>query len=98
MHIWLAGSLLLLLGFSPAAVSRLLAVTPLVAESRLRLHSSWASVLMAPSSGHRLHSSRLWTQAPYLGCTDLVALRHVGSSWTRDRTCVSRIGRQILYH
>ena len=62
MHIWLARSLLLLLGFSLAAVSRLLAVTPLVVESRLRLHSSWASVLMAPGSGHRLHSwgARIW--------------------------------------
>ena len=26
----------------------------------------------------------------------LVALRHVGSSWTRNRTCVFCIGRQIL--
>ena len=24
--------------------------------------------------------------------------RHVGSSRTRDRTCVSHIGRQVLYH
>ena len=29
-------------------------------------------------------------------CTGLVAPRHVGSSWTRDRTCVSY--RWILYH
>ena len=29
-------------------------------------------------------------------CTGLVALRHVGSSWTRDRTRVPCIGRQIL--
>ena len=28
----------------------------------------------------------------------LVALRHVGSSWIRDQTSVSCIGRQILYH
>ena len=28
----------------------------------------------------------------------LVALRHVGSSWSRDRTCVPCIGRQILNH
>ena len=26
------------------------------------------------------------------------APRHVGSSWSRDRTCVSCIGRQILNH
>ena len=29
---------------------------------------------------------------------DLVALRLVGSFWVRDRTCVSCMGRQILYH
>ena len=28
----------------------------------------------------------------------LVALQHVGSSWTRGQTHVSCIGRQILYH
>ena len=28
----------------------------------------------------------------------LVALRYVGSSWTRDRTCVPSIARQILNH
>ena len=28
----------------------------------------------------------------------LVALRHVGSSWTRNRTCVFCIGRLILNH
>ena len=28
----------------------------------------------------------------------LAAWRHVGSSWIRDSTCVSCIGRQILYH
>ena len=40
---------------------------------------------------HRLHScSEL--------CTGLVAPRHVGSPWTRNRTCVSCIGRCILYH
>ena len=28
----------------------------------------------------------------------LVAVQHVGSSWTRGQTHVSCIGRQILYH
>ena len=28
----------------------------------------------------------------------LAALQHVGSSWTRDRTCVPCIGRRILIH
>ena len=31
-------------------------------------------------------------------CTGLVALRHVGSSQTRARTCVPCIGRRILNH
>ena len=30
--------------------------------------------------------------------TGLVALWHAGSFWSRDRTCVSCIGRQIPYH
>ena len=37
-----------------------------------------------------------WAQL--LGCTNLVALRHMGSSWTRGQTCVPCIGRQILTH
>ena len=31
-----------------------------------------------------------------LWCTGLVAPQHVGSSWTRDQTCVPCIGRRIL--
>ena len=30
--------------------------------------------------------------------TGFVAAQHVGSSWTRKRTCVHCAGRQILYH
>ena len=37
-------------------------------------------------------------QAQQLWLTGLVALRHVGSSQTRARTCVPCIGRQILNH
>ena len=37
-------------------------------------------------------------QAQWLWRTGLVALRHVGSSWTRDQTHVPCIGRQILNH
>ena len=33
-----------------------------------------------------------------LRCTGLVALQHVGSSQTRDQTCVTCIGWQILNH
>ena len=37
-------------------------------------------------------------QAQELWCKGLVALRHVGSSWTWNRTYVSCIGRSILIH
>ena len=37
-------------------------------------------------------------QAQQLWLTGLVALRHMGSSQTRARTCVPCIGRQILNH
>ena len=41
--------------------------------------------------GSRAQASQLWR-------TGLAAPRHVGSSWTRDRTRVPCIGRQILNH
>ena len=40
----------------------------------------------------------LGTLAQQLRCTGLVALRPVGSCWTRDRTHAPCIGRQILNH
>ena len=46
-------------------------------------------VVVAPGSG---------AQAQYLWHTGLVDPWHVGSSWIRDGTCVSCIGRWILYH
>ena len=33
-----------------------------------------------------------------LGHMGLVVPRYVGSLWVRDRTCVSCVGRWILYH
>ena len=48
-------------------------------------------LLLLQSTGSRV-------QAQYLWLTGLVALQHVGSSWTRDRTRVPCIGRQILNH
>ena len=43
--------------------------------------------------------ARLWgTQASVFVGYGLVALWHVESSWTRDRTCVPCIGRRFLYH
>ena len=38
------------------------------------------------------------TQAQWLWYKDLVALQHVGSSQTRDQTCVPCIGWWVLYH
>ena len=38
------------------------------------------------------------SQAQHLWLTGLVALQHVGSYQVRDQTCVSCIGRWILYH
>ena len=54
---------------------------------------------------HRLQSAqtspvapRLYSQAPQLWHMGLGALQRVGSSYIREQTCVSCIGRQILYH
>ena len=41
--------------------------------------------------GPRAQAQRLW-------CMGLVAPLLVRSSWTRDPTCVSCIGRQSIYH
>ena len=41
--------------------------------------------------GPRAQAQKLWW-------TGLVVLWHVGSSRTRDQTCVSCIGKRILYH
>ena len=55
---------------------------PLLLRSRV----PWVSAVAAWALDHRLSS---------LGCTSLVALWRVGSSWTRDQTHISCIGRQI---
>ena len=47
--------------------------------------------LLEQSTGSRAQAQELW-------CTGLAALQYVGLSWIRDQTCVSRIGRRILYH
>ena len=51
--------------------------------------SMWAQWLLLAGSRAR---------AQYLWHTGLVALWHVGSSRDRDRTRVSCIGKQVLYH
>ena len=54
-----------------------------------RLHSPGSSGVAVPPS--RVQARELW-------CTGSAALQHVGSSRTRNRTCVSCIGRQTLHH
>ena len=61
----------------------------------------WCHAEYASSRALRLQqwgvvSSR--AQVQRLWCTGLAAVGHVGYSWTRDRTHVSCIGWQILYH
>ena len=74
---------LLWLGRARAAFYWLLsAVAPLAAE-----HGSKCA---------GFSSCSMWAQE--LRCMGLVALRHVGSSRTRDQTCVPCIGRRILIH
>ena len=69
----------------------------------------WLLLLQSTGSRHAGFSScstraqQLWfagsgAQAQQLWLTGLVALRHVGSSQTRDQTHVPCIGRQILNH
>ena len=55
----------------------------------LRLQWLWAQKLRL--MGSRAQTQKLW-------CRSLVALWYSGSSWTRDRTGVSCITRQILNH
>ena len=75
------------------------------------VQASHCGSFLVQSRGSRVHGftscSRwaqwLWllgsrVQAQYLQRTGLVALQHVGSSWTRDWTSVSCVGRWILYH
>ena len=65
----------------------LVAVASLVEEHGLQAHRLQQLWL----AGSRAQAQELWR-------TGLVALRHVRSSWTRDRTRVPCIGRQILNH
>ena len=71
-------------GFSLVAVHRLLTAAASLDVEQVGFSSfcSRAPTAWLNSCGHWL----------------IVALRYVGSSWTRDRTHVSCIGRWILYH
>ena len=77
-------------GYSLVAECRLLIVVAfLVVEGEWALGHVDFSSSGSPALEHRLS---------ICGGMGLVALRHVGSSWIRDQTCVSWIGRWILYH
>ena len=58
--------------------------------------SLWWRLLLRSTGSRRASFSSCSMQA--LKCTGLAALRHVGSSQTRDRTRVPCIGRRILNH
>ena len=82
-------------GYSLVAVHGLLMRWLLLLQSmdsrvlRLQLLGHVGSGVAAPGSR---------AQAQWLWLMGFVAPQHVGSSWIRDQTCVSSIGRWILYH
>ena len=72
-------------GYSIVAVLRILiAVASLIGSRHVGFRSCSAL-------GSRVQTQSLWN-------TGLLAPRHVASSWTRDQTYVSFIGRCILNH
>ena len=60
--------------------------------------SLWWLLLLQSTGSRCMGFCNCGAWAQLLRCINLVALRHVGSSWTRDQTCVPCIGRQILNH
>jgi len=59
------------------------------------------SCCRARAPGHadsEVVAPRLWSTASVVSVMGLVALQHMGSSWSRDQTCVSCTGGQILIH
>ena len=84
IYFWLCWVFVAMHGLSLVVVSRSLFVVV------FRLLVAVASRCRARALG-RAGFSNWW-------CMGLVALRHVGSSWTRARTRVSCIGRRILNH
>ena len=62
---------------------------------QLQFLGSRAQAQQLRFSGSRAQAQQLWCSATQLNS---VAPQHVESSWIRNRTCVSCIGRQILYH
>ena len=90
------------------AASSLLHRLPLAAESRgysplqcSGFSLQWLLLLQSKSSratGFSSCGSQALEHSQQLSCTGLVAPPHGGSSQTSAQTCVSCIGRWILYH
>ena len=76
------------MGFSLGAASGNYSIVQVCGLVEQGLQSTWASV-----AGGSLQSTGSTVVAHGLSC-----FRHVGSSWIRDGTRVSGIGRQNLYH
>ena len=76
-------------GYSLVAVRRLL-IAMVSFDVELSFRAQGFSSCNSWALKHRLSSCGT--------CMGLVVTRHVGSSWIRNRTLVSCIGRQILYH
>ena len=85
-------------GFSLVAASggcsRAVGCGSLIAAASLgaepKLWSTWFPEAVAPG--------RSGAQASQLWLSGLDSPWHMGSSWTRDHTLVSCVGRQVLYH
>lgn len=78
-------------GSSLVALSGLLIVASLVAEQGLQ--GSQASALAVPG----LQGTGSRAQARWLWRTALAASRQVGSSQIRNPSCISSIGRRLVY-
>ena len=62
---------------------------------------SFLWLLLSQSAGSRtcgLSSCGFQALEPGPPCMGLLTMQHVGSSWTRDQTCVSCTGGRILIH
>ena len=81
-------------GYSVVLVHRLLVASAPLSRAQAPEHAGFRSCC----SWARLWSQGSRTQAQYLWHTDLAVPQDVGSSWIRNQTRVSCIGRQILYH
>ena len=104
IYLWLLWVFVAVRGLSLVVMSRGYSLLQCVGFTLRRL-------LLLQSTGSRrtgfsscgTQAQQLWLvgsreQAQQLWRTGLVALQHVGSSWTRDRTRIPCSGRQLLNH